>query len=441
MFKSSLILAVSLVLAAGPVHASGFEVRPLADVLKQAGQEGKLAFVDFYANWCDPCKQVAATVFPDPKVHAWLEQYTVPVAIDGERGEGPQFHDRYKLKFYPTMLLLKPDGTELGRYTGSLGVDEFLQTFEQLRTGTDRLAALRKKVEADPKDADARFHLALLEQEQDKKDEAKTQLRALIDLDTAWAGSAASELLGDDDKDEALKKAIDARADALLKAALKGKASPGQIAAVIGLLDARERTADLIKLDVALQSATLEPKTRFNLAAAVSDALMKENKNAEAATLLQSAVQKLEAGGAGADATAEDRYVLQKRISYLYGQIFKALLLSGKPDEARELAEHSLSLDADVNNYNRLSWAAFEAEKSNDYTLALARKGNELAQGEDLNMADTLANVLQQMGKSDEALAVIDAAMKTTNLDKRLKAFQKLRDSITNPKKDEDKKS
>src|SRR5262245_43890278 len=213
MRKSSLILAVSCVLAAGRAHAESFAVRPVAEALEQAKHDGKLAFLDFYANWCDPCKQVATTVFPDPKVKTWLEQYTVAFAVDGERGEGPQVRERYKLKFYPTMLLLKPDGTEIGRYTGSLGVDEFLQTFQALRSGQDRTAALKKRVEADPKDVEARMQLSTVYEEQGKDKEAKAQYTAMLDLDSRWAGMAAEQLLGKDPNDAKLRKKIDKRAD------------------------------------------------------------------------------------------------------------------------------------------------------------------------------------------------------------------------------------
>jgi thiol-disulfide isomerase/thioredoxin len=442
MHKSFLSIAVSLALVGGSAHASPFESRPLAEVLDQAKREGKVAFVDFYANWCGPCKQVDATVYPDPKVQTWLKQYTVPVAIDGERGQGPDLRERYKLMFYPTMLLLKPDGTELGRYVGSLGVEDFLRNFEQIRTGQDRVKTLEKAVARDPKAFDQRLELVNLLLDQDKKKKASEHLLALLDSDTQWAGFAANELLSDDEKkDEKLAKRIDERTDGLFKTANDGKASPGQLAALVGLLGARHRAEDLIKLETQLGGADLDGETRFGLVRRAAAAQMDGKRYEQAVALLQASTQWSESHPPADSASTEDRYEAKQHLSYLYGELYKALLLAGRPADAKSVAEHSLGLDSDVNNYNRLAWAAFEAEKSDEYSLTLARKGHELAHGEDLNMADTLANVLQQLGKKDEALAVIDAAVKTTNSPKRIKEFQTLRESITNPKKDDAKKT
>jgi thiol-disulfide isomerase/thioredoxin len=441
MTKTYFVLAVSALLVAGAAIASPFEVRPLAEVLQQAGREGKLAFVDFYANWCDPCKQVDATVFPDPKVQAWLEQHTVPVAIDGERGQGQELRERFQLKFYPTFLLLKPDGTELGRYVGSLSAEAFLETFDQLRTGTDRVAVLEKAVADNPKDWDRRLELAGLYEERDKAALAREQYLALLDGDTMWAGVAAGQLLGQDETDEALAKSIDARADALLQAAIEGKATPGQTSALIGLLGARKRAAHLVRLEAALREKDLEPRLRYALARRAAAAELEQKRYEAAAAVLRHATGALEPGLSSGSATTQERYEARQHVLFLYGALFKALLLAEKPQEARAVAERSLGLDVDVNNYNRLAWAAFEAEKSSEFTLELARRGHELAHGQDLNMADTLANVLHQLGRKDEALDVIDAAVKTTNAPKRLKEFQELRGSITNPKKAESKES
>ena len=36
--------------------------------LEKAKQEGKMLFVDFYVDWCGPCKMMAKDVFPQKQV-------------------------------------------------------------------------------------------------------------------------------------------------------------------------------------------------------------------------------------------------------------------------------------------------------------------------------------------------------------------------------------
>jgi len=60
----------------------------MGEGLRLARQQGKPVMVDFYADWCLPCKKMDATVFKDPAVLKELERF-VAIKVDCTRPDSP----------------------------------------------------------------------------------------------------------------------------------------------------------------------------------------------------------------------------------------------------------------------------------------------------------------------------------------------------------------
>ncbi len=97
--------------AAPPFRAIAFD-----EAVAEAGREGKIVFLDFYATWCPPCRRLDAVTWKDPEVAAWLEANAIPLKIDAERNTA--LAERFMVEAYPTLVFLDADGTELRRVLG-----------------------------------------------------------------------------------------------------------------------------------------------------------------------------------------------------------------------------------------------------------------------------------------------------------------------------------
>lgn len=90
----------------------------MKQALEQAKKENKLVFVDFSADWCAPCKAMMKFEFPKQDVGEYMNKTFVSIAIDGEKGEGPRLADQFSITGYPTMFVLRPDGTKVMEFNG-----------------------------------------------------------------------------------------------------------------------------------------------------------------------------------------------------------------------------------------------------------------------------------------------------------------------------------
>lgn len=97
-----------------------------AEALEKAQKENKLVFMDAYAEWCGPCKRMAATTFKDEKVGKYFNDNFVNVKMDMEKGEGPGLQRKFDVSAYPTLLFINGKGEVVHRTMGGQGNDQIL---------------------------------------------------------------------------------------------------------------------------------------------------------------------------------------------------------------------------------------------------------------------------------------------------------------------------
>lgn len=98
----------------------------VAAAFAKARAENKPLFLYWGAVWCPPCNQVKATIFNQ---QAFIERtsFFVPVYLDGDSDNAQKLGEQFKVRGYPTMILFRPDGTEITRLPGEVDATRYMQ--------------------------------------------------------------------------------------------------------------------------------------------------------------------------------------------------------------------------------------------------------------------------------------------------------------------------
>ena len=212
-------------------------------IFAQAKAANKPVFLYWGAVWCPPCNQIKATVFNRQDFIERSKSF-VPVYLDGDTAGAQKLGTRFKVRGYPTMILLRPDGTELTRLPGEVQASQYMEVLNLgLASGgsvKEALAAVQSGGQANLT-PEAWRQLAYYSWEQDEaqlvaqKERAQT-LHKLAQLCPPAQAEAASRL--------ALKAMVAAAQD---KSALPDKAAALALVQRI-LADAALRRSNLDQL-------------------------------------------------------------------------------------------------------------------------------------------------------------------------------------------------
>ena len=131
---------------------------------EQAAREGKLLLVDFSgSDWCGWCKKLDKEVFSKPEFVEKASKDFVLVLIDKPRNQSklsdkakeqnPKLCEKYKIKGFPTVLMMDAEGKVLGK-TGYLegGPEKYLKNLSVMKKKAKKKMKAEKKENAEKKE-------------------------------------------------------------------------------------------------------------------------------------------------------------------------------------------------------------------------------------------------------------------------------------------------
>jgi thiol-disulfide isomerase/thioredoxin len=123
-----------------------------SEALAKAKSEGKIIFVDAYAEWCGPCKRMAAQVFTDSKAGDFYNPNFVNLKIDMEKPENAEFAGKFPVSAYPTLMFIDAEGKLSSKQVGALNVDQLLEFGRKALGGSDKSKEMTERYEGGERD-------------------------------------------------------------------------------------------------------------------------------------------------------------------------------------------------------------------------------------------------------------------------------------------------
>ena len=107
------------------------------DAFAEAKEQNKPVLLYWGAKWCPPCNQMKQTLFKDAAFIAETRAF-IPVHLDGDAKDAQLWGEKFGIAGYPTVIVLRPDHTEVTRLSGSSAAPQLARCSRRRRRAPPR---------------------------------------------------------------------------------------------------------------------------------------------------------------------------------------------------------------------------------------------------------------------------------------------------------------
>lgn len=123
-----------------------FSDKTLDEAQKLARAENKKILIDFYTDWCIPCKELDKYILGDSAISKFLNEYYICIKMNAETDYGRKIGKELNLhEAYPTIILLTSNKKEIDRLIGLGPKEEYFQKIKDYTNNINTFEELLKK--------------------------------------------------------------------------------------------------------------------------------------------------------------------------------------------------------------------------------------------------------------------------------------------------------
>lgn len=150
MIRRILFTLVALTLVPSAFAVAGEGHMDFSTAQKMAQDRQVLMVVDFFADWCGPCKRFDAALADAESGIATALEGVVFTSIDAEKGEGIELAKKYTVDGFPTYMVLNAEGEVVDRWSGYGDPSHFIESLDGALADPTTMAEKRVRFEKEP---------------------------------------------------------------------------------------------------------------------------------------------------------------------------------------------------------------------------------------------------------------------------------------------------